>query len=599
MPASQDQVIAAFRTHGPVPQPAKPPRAFGASTIVALALLVAAAAGLFALAHVFARYELATNAQRQVRPAVTNTRPAGGERDVLPTVSIAADVHLPNNGQGVDAKTLNANTVRLYRADNGQPVNAHLNTTGSGDAIVLVPRGLLEGGVKYVFEVTEGVTDTGGHRFKPYRTTFTTVGSNRTESFPAAFEQVATSADAGQSAFVAVTFGPDRRLYAGTYDGRIFRWDVAADGTLSAAPTVIPTVIANNRGPRLITGITFDPRSTGDAPVVWVSHGQMKLQDADDFTGKISRLSGPDLKLYEDTVVDLPRGYKDHLNFQLAFGPDGAIYFDQGSHTSTGAPDTKWGGRSEHKLTAAVLRLDVSKITSLPLSARTEPPGTYDPAAPGAALTIYATGVRSAFDLLWHSNGKLYASVNGAAAGGNAPDGPAAPGLTDITSTADDTLIVVEQGRYYGHPNPSRGEFVLNGGNPTPQPDAQEVPDYPVGTRPDPKWKPPAFVYGKNYSPNGMVEYATTAAGEELRGAILVARYSGGDDVVALRLNADGSVKEAVVGIDGLGSFTDPLDLALDPRNGNLYVAQYGGHTITLLRPKPGGVSKTVVRQKP
>ena len=55
---------------------------------------------------------------------------------------------------------------------------------------------------------------------------------------------------------------------------------------------------------------------------------------------------------------------------------------------------------------------------------KTEDGGTYDPTAPGAPLTIYATGIRSGFDLLWHRNGNLYTGLNGAAAGGNVPQGP-------------------------------------------------------------------------------------------------------------------------------------------------------------------------------
>ena len=45
------------------------------------------------------------------------------------------------------------------------------------------------------------------------------------------------------------------------------------------------------------------------------------------------------------------------------------------------------------------------------------------PFAPDAPLTIYASGVRNAFDLLFTSDGKLYAPTNGSAAGGNTPGG--------------------------------------------------------------------------------------------------------------------------------------------------------------------------------
>ena len=68
-------------------------------------------------------------------------------------------------------------------------------------------------------------------------------------------------------------------------------------------------------------------------------------------------------------------------------------------------------------------------------------------------------------------------------------------------------LLDIEKGGYYGHPNPARSEFVLHGANPTAGVDPQEVPDYPVGTRPNPRWHPPAFVFGKNVSPDGMIEY--------------------------------------------------------------------------------------------
>ena len=111
----------------------------------------------------------------------------------------------------------------------------------------------------------------------------------------------------------------------------------------------------------------------------------------------------------------------------------------------------------------------------------------YNPFAANAPLKIYATGVRNTFDLLWASNGHLYASVNGSAAGGNTPaspnpafsndrideavfgdyNGPVVPGITDNTQTEHDWLDDIKPGKYYGHPNPSRDEWVMNGGNPT------------------------------------------------------------------------------------------------------------------------------------
>ncbi len=80
-------------------------------------------------------------------------------------------------------------------------------------------------------------------------------------------------------------------------------------------------------------------------------------------------------------VVGLPRGWKDHLNNQIAFGPDGALYFCQAANTAMEAPDHKWGYRPERLLTAAILRLDVNAVLGAdkPLDVKTEEGGHYDP----------------------------------------------------------------------------------------------------------------------------------------------------------------------------------------------------------------------------
>ena len=41
------------------------------------------------------------------------------------------------------------------------------------------------------------------------------------------------------------------------------------------------------------------------------------------------------------------------MNNQIAFGPDGCVYWSQGSHTAMGAPDQKWGGNRVERLLSA------------------------------------------------------------------------------------------------------------------------------------------------------------------------------------------------------------------------------------------------------
>jgi hypothetical protein len=241
-------------------------------------------------------------------------------------------------------------------------------------------------------------------------------------------------------------------------------------------------------------------------------------------------------------------------------------------------------------------------------------------------LTIYATGVRNAYDLVWTSSGRLFAPTNGSAAGGTTPGtpsgsysfganqridfgtngaytGPNVPSLPNLQQTQNDYLFNVVKGGYYGQPNPSRGEFVLNGGNPGSGNDGvTEVPGYPVGTNPDRNYRGnntgmasktlgSAYSFGKNYSPNGIIEYQGTAFGGALKGKLLVAEYSGGDDIVILTPDNNGNIIATKRGIAGLTHFTDPSDIIEDPQTGFLYVAEYGGEKLTLVRPIAPGAN--------
>jgi len=394
-------------------------------------------------------------------------------------------------------------------------------------------------------------------------------------------------ATAGGARYTSVAIGPDSRLYATSDTGWIVRWPLLPDGTTGAAEP-IRSLRAAEGGRRLLIGLAFDPSAGPDAPVAYVSHTAFGFERMPDWTGKLSRVRGPRLSIVEDLVVGLPRSTRDHVTNGIAFGPDGALYVIQGSNTAMGAPDPAWGDRPERLLSASVLRLDLAKVRGLPLDVRTGEGGTYDPGAPGAPLTLYATGVRNAYDLVWHSRGRLYAPINGSAAGGRTPGAscgrPEVPALSGVAEQHD-WLAVVERGAYYGHPNPLRCELVMNGGNPTAAVDPAEVPEYPVGTEPEERFAGFAHDFGLHESPNGIAEYTSDVFGRRRRGGLLVCRYARGGDLLALRVGRRGRVVRAVSGIPGLSGFDRPLDLAVDAATGRIYVAEYGASRITLLRP--------------
>jgi hypothetical protein len=549
------------------------------------------------------------------RPSVRSMEPNDGEIEVLPTTSLVASLNLPAGR--VSASTLSTSTVVLTEFATGARVSGTVITSGGGDTINFTPSAPLKEFTKYRLRVTEGVKDQSANSFLPFQADFTTGALPPPD--PVSFTKVEMSVTHGP-AYTSIARGPDGRIYAGTLTGEIIRYSVNADGTLGGK-TVLNTVRAGNgNANRYVIGLAFDPASTSTSPVLWVSHSEFwnGSTNAADWTGKISRLSGTSLGTYQDYVVGLPRSTLNHVTNSIAFNPlePGVLYALQGSNTAMGAPDTTWGNRPERVLTAAVLRINLAAITSPPLNVRTsEGGGTYNPYATGAPLTIYASGVRNAYDLVWHSNGNLYVPTNGSASGGNTPATPtlpascasgtpySGPAVEALTGLADqpDLLFRIRPGRYYGHPNPRRCEYVLNGGNPTTGVDPFEVGVYDPGTLPDTEWALPAYNFGLKRSPNGVVEYKNDAvASHPLEGMLLVVRYSNGQDIIALRPGGtNGDINGTRLNITGFTNFNpvddpilgSPLDLALNPANGYLYVTELDEKLnkgeIILLKPDP------------
>lgn len=531
-------------------------------------------------------------------PQVMAIRPAATDGMISCNTFFAIDVLLPNAGYVIDATTVNSGSVRLIRKLDNVVIPARVNTSAAGDAIVLQPEQALDPNTYYRFEILPALKDTAGASFKGFRTGFTTGGAGEATSLAISFERVELPASAGK-AHTVLAFGPDGALYSGTYDGHIFRHTLRDDGTIATVETI--DAIRRSAGvDRLITGLCFDPASTAEAPVLYVSHGQSTRTSADEWTGKLTRLTGQGLSHHQDVLVGLPRASRDHLNNQMAFGPDGALYLAIGSNSAMGDVDPTWGNRPERKLSACIARIDLASIGHGVVDVRTEDGGTYNPFAVDAPVTVYASGVRNSFDLTWTRDGRLYAPINGSAAGGNAPASPSGQvtALHNLRLTIPDHLALIEPGRYYGHPNPARGEYVLMGGNPTDAIDAIEVNRYPVGTLPQPAWKPPVAEFGSNLAPCGILEFKGDGPTAVLDRALMVCRFSGGKDVCVFLRDASGIVREMLTGVDGLYGFAEPLDVVQNPATGNLYVSEFGAQRLTLARAVPGKSSNRVYRQK-
>ena len=604
--------------------------------------------------------------------------PANYATDVERSAGISANVLAPGDATGVDISTLDGN-ARLFAVNadgsNGTEVPGTTGSSGGNDVINFDPNVTLAANTMYRF-VIDGVESEAGDAFLRFSSLFTTGteiggggggGSQFDPVTSASFDAVDLGVDG--VFFTTLRTGPDGKLYGATNNGQIRRYNVAPDGTLSGEEILKGVAGDANPGfpssPRVLIGMAFDPASTPSNPVVWTTHTTYGFDNVGDrWGGKVSRLSGPNLENVRDVFVNLPRSAKDHLTNSIEYGPDGRLYFLQGSNLAAGAPDNSWGSRPETKLTAAVLVFDPANPDvqraiggGAPVDVKTDEPwngggeagantstGNYDPFAPGAPLQVYATGIRNAYDLVWHSNGELYVPTNGTAAGGQSPsfdpnsppagldcayvrpDGrsasqlPAVEGVNRSNPNAGqrshekqrDFLFRVEEGGYYGHPNPSRCEWALNNGNLTSSTsdpgEGQAGSKYDVGTQPDPNYRGWAWDYAFNVSPNGVIEYQGDNFGREMTNRLLVVRFSNGNDIFTMQADPrTGEILGAQPGneIRGFGgpalgaAYNDPLELAENPATGDVYLAQYDrggtGQKLWLLRPTDRTVADTPI----
>lgn len=571
--------------------------------------------------------------------AVLGALPGDGAVDVKRDTTISANfLHLPNQSpSGVTSlnnATVNSSTVKLFKVagSTATPVAASVNGTGGGDAINLTPAQPLDANTTYRFDI-DGVEDLAGIRVLRYTAEFQT-GTEFNVPDPGGLENVRFDRRDGvaQGAFSTLVFGPDGKLYGMAFGGAIHRWTVAPDGSLTNEEVLSEWF--TNYTSRLAIGLVFDPSSTAGNLIAYTTHStftDLSKPEGPDWDGKLSRISGPNLEQEQLLITNLPRSVRDHLTNSIAFRPGepNALYFLQGSNSAGGLADSNWGNRGEHLLSAALLRLDLSKLpATLPLDAQTSTDqavinaaninsnrlsdGTYNPYYTGAALTFYATGIRNAYDLVWHSNGQLYIPTNGTAAPSSSPAsvagtrrtdgssyaGPTVPALTGNPSVQRDFLFRVSPSNprgYYGHPNPRRGEYVLNRG-------PLDSSAYPSTLQPDANYRGFAYDFGFNISPNGVLEYRSHAFSGALRGALLCVRYSGGSDIIVLLPNgSNGDVATASTSVPGLSGFTDPLDIVENPANGDVYVADVPRDgskpsQIVLLRPRSDNAAGATLR---
>jgi hypothetical protein len=306
--------------------------------------------------------------------------------------------------------------------------------------------------------------------------------------------RISTLAGASITNPTALQFGPDGRLYVATRFGLIHRFTIARrDGAFAVtASEVIQAVqeIPNHRDDgqplpnlreRLVTGLVV----AGDSnhPVLFVSSSDPRLdnREIDTNSGVISRLDWTETGWRRtDLVRGIPRSRYDHAPNGLALdAASNILYLSVGANTNLGAPASPFYLLPEYALSGAILAIDLTRLGDathdLPTLDDPDRPGSPDAGDPFGGhgglnqafldpegpVTLYATGLRNAYDLVFTPLG-LFTIDNGPNDEfGGFPLNPDSPESATQPSEGGvfqpDTLHRISgPGRYLGHPNLTR-----------------------------------------------------------------------------------------------------------------------------------------------
>ena len=378
-----------------------------------------------------------------------------------------------------------------------------------------------------------------------------------------------------------LAFGPDGRLFVADQNGRIQALTLDAAGTSITAVEEVTT----NDDLQEVFGIAFDPADGGSPPAVFVTNtisgfGAAGASPAGSFLGKITVINGPGYSKITDIITGLSTSDSAHQANGISFGPDGRLYIAHGSTTNAGVETPSGFGlfeRPDVPLSGAILVSDFN-VSIFDGAITYDPAGTYSSTVDQVSgdVSVYAPGLRNPYDLVWHSNGKLYATDNGP----NLTLGDASTSCTTgdpnpwaPSDRGPDELNLIEAGNYYGQPNRNRARF-----------DARQC-IYHNGTEGDgADWTGPIDLLP--VSTNGLVEYTAGTFSGKLQGDLFYVALIDGE-LGRIQLSGDGtSVVSQTTFAD---SFVFPLDVTVGS-DGTIYIAEFGASLITFLQPKDGAI---------
>lgn len=378
-----------------------------------------------------------------------------------------------------------------------------------------------------------------------------------------------------------LTVGPDGRLYVADGSGKIQALTLDANKNVTAVQQITTATDLQE-----VYGIAFDPTDNSIPPPIYVTNtisgfGDAGQAPAGSYPGKITKISGPGYATRTDIITGLPVSNSGHEANGLAFGPDGRLYIAQGSTTNAGVVNPSAGlfQRPEAPTSGAILVADI-KAAGFNGNITYSPPNTYSDTVDktGGDVNVYAPGFRNPYDLVFHSNGKLYGTDNGPNAG-YGPSSTTCSTQSAGDAAALDELNLIQSGGYYGHPNRNRGRA-----------DARQCTYHP-GTEASSGGYTAPIEANLPASSDGLAEYTSNKFGGQMQGDLLYAAWVN-SELHRVKLSADGlSVVSDTTLATGL---LNALDVAVGT-DGTIYVAEYGSNQITFLKPDETPVSAITI----
>lgn len=410
-------------------------------------------------------------------------------------------------------------------------------------------------------------------------------------------------------------FGPDGRLYVGELTGRIKIFDIVRNGENDYVATLSDTIDQirlvlnyNDDGTRdfaekrLMTGIHVT--GTASNPIIYAASSDPRIaagpsgndSGLDTNSGILHRLTKDgDIWTLLDLVRGLPRSEENHVANGLVL-VDNDIYMNMGGHTNQGLPSNNFAELSEYALSAATIKIDLNMIgeTTYDIPTLDGPADETDPfgghdglnqamLVENGPITIFATGLRNAYDIVHTESGQFYVWDNGSNTGWGGPPGADCMNAVNNEGTKDqDGLHLISEGYYAGHPNPTRGSKAnLFGGQSPIEGDAN--PEECQYLQPG---EDNGALVTNVASTNGLDEYTATNFQGAMRGDLIAAAFNG--SIHRVQLNNDGNtVTSNSILQDNAGS--SPLDVTTQSDDGvfpgTIWIVDFNGPQLYVLEP--------------